>query len=137
MASQFHLALPCLSISKTRAFYSDLLGASIGRSSVKWIDVNFYNHQITFTESGPFNFESKSYSFNGQILPSFHFGIILNRQEWNKVLNLLNSKKINIVTEVKFLENKIGEHQSFFVKDPSGYTVEFKCFTKSNDVFES
>lgn len=136
MAAQFHLALPCLSISKTRAFYSDLLGAQIGRSSVKWIDVNFYNHQITFTESGPFNFDSKSYSFNGHILPSFHFGIILNRQEWTKVFKLLNSKKINSVAEVKFLSGKTGEHDSFFVIDPNGYTVEFKCFTKSHEVFE-
>jgi extradiol dioxygenase family protein len=64
MAEHFHLALPCLSITKTRAFYNEVLGAQIGRSSIKWLDINFYNHQITFTESGPFNFESKSYAFN-------------------------------------------------------------------------
>ena len=50
MATPFHLALPCLSISKTRAFYHDLLGAQIGRSSVKWIDVNFYK-DICLTSS--------------------------------------------------------------------------------------
>lgn len=137
MAEHFHLALPCLSISKTRAFYNELLGAQIGRSSIKWIDINFYNHQITFTESGPFNFESRSYAFNGQVLPSFHFGIILNDQEWNKVLNLLKSKGVEIVTEVNFLKNKTGEHNSFFVNDPNGYTVEFKCFNNPKEVFKS
>jgi len=137
MAEKFHLALPCLSISKTRAFYHDLLGAQIGRSAVKWIDVNFYNHQITFTESGPFNFESRSYAFNGQILPSFHFGVILNDQEWARVLSLLQSKGIKIASEVNFLKDKTGEHHSFFVNDPNGYTVEFKCFTNPNEVFKS
>ncbi len=137
MAPQFHLALPCLSISKTRAFYHDLLGAQIGRSSVKWLDVNFYNHQITFTESGPFKFESKSYSFNGQVLPSFHFGVILEREEWKRILNLLKANGVEIVSEVVFLMDKTGEHQSFFVKDPNGFTVEFKCFRDSKEVFQS
>ena len=137
MEVQFHLALPCLSISKTRAFYHDLLGASIGRSSVKWLDVNLYNHQITFTESGPYNFESGSYSFNGQILPSFHFGVILEKKEWNNVMNLLKSKGVEIVSEVIFLKDKTGEHHSFFVNDPNRYTVEFKCFNNPKEVFES
>lgn len=136
MARQFHLALPCVSISKTRTFYHDVLGAEIGRSAVKWIDINLFGHQITFTECGPFKFESKSYNFNGDILPSFHFGVILNTEDWNKVFSRLKSKNIPILSEVKFLENKTGEHQSFFVKDPNDFTVEFKCFTSSEDVFK-
>lgn len=137
MATQFHLALPCVNINKTRTFYVDILGAIIGRSAVKWADVNLYNNQITFTECGPFKFECKSYNFNGDILPSFHFGIILGQEEWNSVKEQLKSKKHKIASEVKFLESKVGEHKSFFVKDPNDYTVEFKCFTNSKEVFES
>ena len=137
MATQFHLALPCVSISKTKVFYKDVLGAEIGRSAVKWVDINLFNHQITFTECGPFKFASKSYNFNGDILPSFHFGVILNKEEWDKVRERLESKDIPIASEVRFLENKTGEHESFFVKDPNDYTVEFKCFTKSSDVFNA
>ncbi|WP_027126006.1 VOC family protein [Gelidibacter mesophilus] len=137
MATQFHLALPCVSINKTRIFYKDILGSEIGRSSVKWIDINLFGHQITFTESGPFKFDCNSYSFNGDILPSFHFGVILIKEDWHKVHERLQSKDIAFVSQVKFLENKTGEHQSFFVKDPNGYTVEFKCFTKSDDVFNA
>ena len=117
-------------------FYKDILGAEIGRSAVKWADVNLFKHQITFTECGPFKFDSKSYSFNGEILPSFHFGVILQKEEWENVLDRLKSKNIS-VSQVKFLENKVGEHQSFFVKDPNDYTVEFKCFTESSDVFNT
>lgn len=135
MATQFHLALPCVSINKTRLFYKDILGAEIGRSSVKWADINLFGNQITFTECGPFKFESKSYNFNGDILPSFHFGVILKKEEWDNMLEALKSKNASIVSQVKFLENKTGEHQSFFVKDPNDFTVEFKCFTKSSDIF--
>ena len=76
MAAQFHLALPCVNVNKTRTFYIDTLGGTIGRSAVKWADINLYNNQITFTECGPFKFECKSYNFNGDILPSFNFGVI-------------------------------------------------------------
>src|SRR5690554_1956193 len=114
MAAQFHLALPCVSINKTRLFYKDMLGAEIGRSSVKWADINLFGNQITFTECGPFKFESKSYNFNGDILPSFHFGVILKKEEWDNMLEALKSKNASIVSQVKFLENKTGEHQSFF-----------------------
>ena len=137
MATQFHLALPCVSITNTRKFYVDILGASIGRSAVKWADINLYGNQITFTECGPFKFDCKSYSFNGDILPSFHFGMILNRTDWKTVLDRLNSKNYAIGSEVKFLENKVGEHNSFFVKDPNDFTVEFKCFENSDEVFQS
>lgn len=137
MATQFHLALPCINVNKTRTFYIDILGATIGRSAVKWADVNLYNNQITFTECGPFKFECKSYSFNGDILPSFHFGIILDKTEWTTVLDRLKAKNYSIVSKVKFLENKTGEHLSFFVKDPNDYTVEFKCFKNATEVFLS
>lgn len=137
MATQFHLALPCINIQKTRAFYTEIMGAQIGRSSPKWIDVNLFGHQITFTECGPFKFDCNSYSFNGDILPSFHFGIILQKTEWEALLSSLKSKNANIISEVKFLENKTGEHQSFFVKDPNDFTVEFKCFLNNEHVFIS
>lgn len=137
MAIQFHLALPCISIIKTRMFYKDILGSEIGRSAVKWADINLFNHQITFTECGTFKFDCKSYNFNGAVLPSFHFGVILEKEEWNKLLERMNSKNIPIISQVKFLEHKTGEHHSFFVKDPNDYTVEFKCFNTSSEVFKS
>lgn len=137
MATQFHLALPCVSINKTQTFYKDALGATIGRSAIKWADINLYDHQITFTECGPFKFECQSYNFNGDLLPSFHFGILLSEDEWQALLDRIHAHNIPITSQVKFLADKIGEHQSFFIKDPNDYTVEFKCFAKPEDVFNS
>ncbi|GAA3773835.1 VOC family protein [Corallibacter vietnamensis] len=136
MKAQFHLALPCLSISRTKTFYTESLGATIGRSAQNWIDINLFENQITFTKSGPFHFDYKSYSFNGDILPSFHFGVILNNDQWTQVLQTLKSKHIKSLTEVQFLQDKTGAHASFFVKDPNDYTVEFKCFNNNQDVFK-
>lgn len=135
MASRFHLALPCLSISKVRKFYVDGLGATEGRSAQNWIDINLFGNQMTFTKCGPFNFDTKSYSFNGEILPSFHFGIILEREDWLNLKTTTQQKKIPLKSEVQFLNGKKGEHESFFIEDPNGFTVEFKCFSETKDVF--
>lgn len=136
MDFKFHLSLPCLSISKTKEFYTKKLGATVGRRSQNWIDINLFQHQITFTKSGKFNFESKNYSFNGEVLPSFHFGVILSREEWAKKLALIKANSVDIQAEIKFLEGKNGQHHSFFVKDPNDYTVEFKCFKNDDEVFK-
>lgn len=136
MVTKFHLALPCRSIQKTQSFYKDVLGATIGRSAVKWADINLFDNQITFTESGPFNFDCNSYNFNGDVLPSFHFGVILDPQTWENILERLQDQGTPIASKVRFLENKNGEHQSFFIKDPNDYVVEFKCFTNASEVFQ-
>ena len=45
--SVFHLAFPVYDIEKTRAFYVDVLGCVVGREDKRWIDFNFYGHQIS------------------------------------------------------------------------------------------
>lgn len=136
MASSFHLSLPCLSIKSTKEFYENLVGASLGRQAQNWVDVNLFNHQITFTKAGKFEFNSPKYMFEGSILPSFHFGVILSESNWEKVLERLKSKNAQVQVEATFLKDKIGEHNSFFVKDPNGYTVEFKCFASPTSIFD-
>ncbi|TSE05364.1 VOC family protein [Aquimarina algiphila] len=77
--AEFHLALPCEDLEKTKDFYIYKLGAKLGRFTDGWIDINLYGNQITFT--------------------------------------------------------KVGEHLSFFVKDPNGYMVEFKSFKDHGEIF--
>ncbi len=42
---------------------------------------------------------------------------------------------MEVTTEVTFLEDKAGEHISFFVTDPDGYKVEFKSFKNEDEIF--
>ncbi|MDA0942410.1 MAG: bleomycin resistance protein [Proteobacteria bacterium] len=135
MNSIFHLSLPCLSVSKTTAFYKNDLGCEIGRSTENWVDVNLFGHQTTFTKAGKYNFNSPDYVFEGNILPSFHFGIIIKRQEWQKLFKKLSFTSIEIIDQTWFLKNKKGEHVSFFIKDPNGYTLEFKSFKNMDSIY--
>ena len=137
MAALFHLSLPCSSIKATKEFYVNLLGASMGRHAQNWVDINLFGNQITFTKAGKFDFIYPSYTFEGTILPAFHFGVIMEKETWQTVLDRLKSKQASLLAESVFLKEKTGEHHSFFIKDPNGYTVEFKCFAKTDSIFST
>lgn len=136
MQASFHLALPCFSVTETKKFYVEQLGAELGRNANNWVDINLYGNQITFTKSGRFDFSYQNYSFEGKILPSFHFGIIIDITTWGKVYARVNEQNIEVFDEITFLKGKTGEHISFFVKDPNGFMVEFKSFSQEDEVFE-
>ncbi len=133
----FHLALPCKDIEETKKFYLNTLGAKLGRNSDQWIDIDLYNNQITFTASGKFDFDFKNYRLGKQVLPSFHYGIILEEKSWNDIYSILSQTKLNIVKEFTVFKDKNGEHRSFFVKDPNGYLVEFKNFKSKDEIFST
>jgi extradiol dioxygenase family protein len=137
MNANFHLSLPCKDIKKTREFYSEILKTKLGRSTNSWIDIDLFGNQITFTKSGDFNFEFKNYRLGEQILPSFHFGIIINIDEFGKLYSRLLQLDIGTTIKTTFMEDSIGEHLSFFIKDPNDYMIEFKCFKVSSETFES
>lgn len=131
----FHLSLPCTSISKTEDFYVDVIGASLGRHSSRWLDIDLFGNQITFTKSGAFNFAYRSYKFEESVLPAFHFGVIVDRERWNTLHHRLTDSEYEITTEVTFLKGKPGEHISFFIQDPNGHMVEFKSFRDEAEMF--
>jgi len=135
MKNPFHISLPCRSVKQTKEFYNVVIGASIGRSNDNWVDINLYGHQLTFTKAGKFNFSNPNYVFEGKILPSFHFGIIMDTETWEKAYGRLSSLDLEVVTEATFLRGKKGEHRSFFIKDPNEYMLEFKCFQDDSDIF--
>lgn len=137
MDTSFHMSLPCLSIKDTKNFYVNSVGGSIGRHTQNWIDINLFGHQLTFIKAGKFDFNNPNYVFEGKILPSFHFGIIVDSIIWKEIYKKLKDSGLELVAKATFLENKMGQHNSFFIKDPNGYMLEFKSFKKSNETFKS
>ena len=135
MKNAFHLSLPCLNIEKTRSFYIDKLGAELGRFAHNWIDIDLFEHQITFTQCKKFHFDYPQYSFEGKVLPSFHFGIITEPELWNSLYQRLSANLPAGLEKTSFLRNEPGEHRTFFVKDPNGYIIEFKCFREQGQTF--
>jgi extradiol dioxygenase family protein len=135
MKAQFHLALTCKNLEQTKLFYKDILGAQIGRTGSNWLDVDLFENQITFTKAGPFNFDFKNYKLGDNILPSFHFGVIVDVDLWGKLYSKLFGMNLEVTTQATFLENRVGEHLSFFIKDPNGYMVEIKSFKNYGEIF--
>ena len=78
MRASFHVSLPCKSIKATKKFYIDNIGATLGRNTQNWVDINLFGNQLTFIKAKNFNFNNPNYVFEGKILPSFHFGIVLD-----------------------------------------------------------
>ena len=134
-AAAFHLSLPCISVTATKAFYSDVLGATLGRQSTQWVDVDLFGNQITFIKSGEFSFQYKSYKFEEAVLPAFHFGILVGGEQWERLLDRLQGLSLELPVNSLFLQGQAGAHRSFFVEDPNGYMVEFKHFLNPSDVF--
>ncbi|MFC2109386.1 VOC family protein [Bacteroidota bacterium] len=131
----FHISLPCTNIEETKKFYVETLGAELGRSANNWIDINLYENQLTFNNSGKFKFKYPNYTFEKEILPSFHFGVILEEELWKELYDKL--KTFKMISKTDFLTGKTGEHSSIFIKDPNGYVIEFKTFKKENAVFST
>ena len=135
METAFHMSLPCLSIEDTRNFYIDNIGGSLGRTGENWVDINLFGHQLTYIQTEKFNFNSPNYVFGGKLLPSFHFGIIVAVEKWKALYENLSNSNLKKVTQTTFLDDKRGEHCSFFIKDPNDYMLEFKSFKDPNHMF--
>lgn len=131
----FHLSLPCKNMELTKQFYIDDLGFKHGRNSSQWLDVDIFNHQITFVLSEKFKIRTPNYMLEDNMLPLFHFGIILDENSWEEMYDKVNHWTLDFTPKKTFFKDKNGEHHSFFIKDPNDYTLEFKTFVDSDSVF--
>jgi extradiol dioxygenase family protein len=133
----FHLAIPVSDLAKANDFYTNILGCSKGRSSKKWIDFNFYGHQLVCHEVQGLNNKDLN-NVDGNNIPVPHFGIILDWEQFQKVSNNLILKKVNFIIEptIRF-EGKTGEQAIMFLQDPSDNAIEFKAFKNKDDVFQT
>ena len=49
--SPFHLAISVHNLELCRGFYGNILDMEEGRSGTKWVDFNFYGHQLVIHET--------------------------------------------------------------------------------------
>ncbi len=136
MNSSFHMSLPCINIEETIKYYSEQLDLKIGRKTNNWVDVNLFGHQLTFVAIEKFDFQFPFYLLDDEQLPSFHFGVVLENDEWEKTYDKINSQwTFDTILKKTFFEDKNGEQSTFIVKDPNGYYIEFKTFKRSDEIF--
>ena len=131
----FHLAFPVSNIKETKEWYTQVLGCSIGRESERWVDFDFFGHQISAHLSEIVNSIEHNQVDSKQI-PSRHFGIILAPSTWNTLSKRLTELEINFKIEpyTRFKGGK-GEQSTLFIEDPSGNCLEFKSFKNDEMIF--
>jgi len=134
--SLFHLAFPVKDIAEARAFYGDLLGCPEGRSSDKWVDFNFYGHQLVAHLAPEETGFSVSNAVDDHDVPSRHFGAILALPEWEALAKKLKAANIKFIIEpyIRF-KGEVGEQATMFFLDPSGNALEFKSFANMDYIF--
>ncbi|MCS5490943.1 VOC family protein [Algoriphagus limi] len=132
----FHLAFPIRDIEETRKFYGDLLGCDIGRSTDKWIDFNFFGHQLSAHIKPEELAQAKTNAVDGKNVPVRHFGVILPWDEWHELADKLKTHGIEFVIEpyIRF-KGEVGEQATMFFLDPCGNALEFKSFQDESQIF--
>lgn len=135
----FHLAIPVYNLDRCRKFYSETLDFEEGRSSERWVDYNFFGHQLVIHlkdhPNGKFEAAATN-SVDGHDVPVPHFGVVLDWDHWHTFADLIRAKGIKFVIEpyIRF-KGEVGEQATMFFLDPDGNALEFKAFKDMGQLF--
>jgi extradiol dioxygenase family protein len=131
----FHLAFPVTDLQKTRAFFEGVIGCRIGRTSERWIDFDFFGHQVTahLVEQMP---DVATNPVDGKQVPSTHFGAVLHWDRWHQLRDHFQQQGFEFLIGpyIRF-EGEPGEQATMFILDPSGNGLEFKSFKRPEQLF--
>jgi len=134
-AYPFHLAFPVRDLGEARAFYGGVLGCREGRSSDRWVDFDFFGHQVV-AHLGPAEGTGPTNEVDGDAVPVRHFGVVLPWEEYPAMARRLEEHGIPflVAPKVRF-RGQPGEQATMFVRDPSGNALEFKAFRDPSRLF--
>lgn len=133
---RFHLAFAVDDLTAARRFYGEILGCPEGRSSERWIDFDFADHQITAHLVDGGGDGAPTNPVDGDDVPARHFGLILAWTEWEHLAEHIRAAghPFRIEPHVRF-RGQVGEQGTFFVDDPAGNALEFKAFRRPEELF--
>ena len=130
----FHIAFPVNDLDEARAFYVDLLGCT--ERPERAIDglavLNFFGAQLVVVDAPD---EVQAPPPSDIPVPSRHFGIIMDWDEWHDMAAKLKDAKVDFVWGPDVTDHEaIGEVGSLFINDPSGNSLEFKSYKDKSKV---
>lgn len=137
MHPPFHLAFPVDDLESTRRFYEGLLGCGVGRTSDRWIDFDFFGHQITAHLSPGEASAARTNPVDGDQVPVRHFGAILAWEDWHALADRLRGRLSFLIEPHLRFRGEVGEQATMFFLDPSGNAIELKSFQDPSQIFAS
>jgi extradiol dioxygenase family protein len=133
----FHLAIQVHDLNEARYFYLNVMGCKEGRSDQKWVDFNFYGHQLVCHHNPGSGQADKIAAIknpvDGHGVPVPHFGVVLEIKDWQVLAEGLKEQGIKFAIEphIRF-QGQVGEQATMFFYDPSGNAIEIKAFKNIN-----
>lgn len=132
----FHLAIPVTNLEASRNFYCDLLGCATGREDRRWLDLDFFGHQVTLHLVDENETAADSNPVDGDNIPVRHFGVVLGMDDWQALATRLATADVQFRLEPKIrFKGEVGEQATMFLNDPSGNALEFKSFADPARLF--
>ena len=134
----FHLAIPVDDLGKADVFYGQVMGCAKGRRSDRWIDFNFFGHQLVTHLAPEECGRAVTNEVDGKQVPAKHFGVVLSPKDWKALAQRLETAGVEFIIEpgIRF-KGEPGEQGTFFFLDPAGNALEFKYFEDSTQLFAS
>ena len=132
----FHLAVPVDDLATAEEFYCGVLGCGTGRTAERWIDLNFFGHQVSLHLVDDHDGGSDTNPVDGDKVPAKHFGVVLDMSDWEQLAKRLESADCDflISPRVRF-KGEVGEQATMFLHDPAGNALEFKSFADTSQLF--
>ena len=132
----FHLAFPVHDLAAARSFYGEILGCAEGRSSDRWIDFDFFGHQIVAHLDEKSGEPKASNPVDGHDVPVPHFGAVLDWESFAALRSRLEDAEIDwVIAPYLRFEGLAGEQMTMFFLDPSNNALEFKAFRNRDQLF--
>jgi len=133
--AQFHLAFGVRDLEEARAFYIGTIGCKPGRETTNHIDLDMFGHHVV-AHLVPRAPQLAPSEFDGHEVPVPHFGLNLGRDDWDDLAERLKRSHCRFREYPHArLVGQVGEHDTLFVYDPSGNSLEFKSFRNPSHVF--
>jgi len=74
----FHLAVPVNDLAAASDFYCGVLGCGTGRTVERWIDLNFFGHELSLHLVEDHDGGVETDPVDGDKVPARHFGNVLD-----------------------------------------------------------
>lgn len=136
MSQPFHYSFKIRDLARCRTFYTQVLECREGRSTDTWIDFDFFGHQLSVHRSDHFPELDFCGEVDGIRVPIPHFGCVLDASAFDALQARLEEAKVEFLVRPRIRHEGIpGEQRTMFILDPDGNPLEFKTFSRPDEVF--